>query len=64
MVFKGYLEWDTKDRIWREDEWLFDIYRELWMARNAIEDWGNGRPFDNDREVQINEILQKEQIGI
>ena len=56
--------------MWCEDEWLTDIYDDPWLARSAVERGGEGRPWDNDRELQItrcyrkriNELIQGEEI--
>lgn len=58
-VFRGYQKWDSKLHMWVEDEWLVDIYGDLRSAREAVEIWGEGRPFDNNRELQITRYWKK-----
>ena len=53
------MKWDAKLGIWSDDEWLVGIYDEMWLARCAVEDWGEGRPWDNKRELQITRYYKK-----
>jgi hypothetical protein len=59
VVFRGYLQWDAKLHIWNEDEWPVEIYKERWLARRKVEEWGEGKPFDNNREMQITRYFRK-----
>lgn len=47
------MKWDTKKKEWKDDEWLSQIYASLQEAKAAIENFAEGRPFDNDRELQV-----------
>lgn len=58
-VFHGYLKWDSRKREWKEDEWLTQIYGELQEAKEAVMGFAEGRPFDNDRELQITRYFGK-----
>lgn len=53
------MKWNPDLRIWEEDEWLVGIYEQMWMARNAVEEWGRGRDWSNDRELQIIRYFRK-----
>lgn len=53
------MQWNHRLNIWDGDEWLVDIYDDQWLARQIVEDWGAGRPWDNNREVQITKYFRK-----
>ena len=36
-----------------EDEWLTQIYASMRDARNVIEKFAEGRPYDNERELSV-----------
>ena len=52
-VFHGYLRWNKKTKMWIEDEWLTQIYGKLCEAKDVVVAFSEGRPFDNDRELQV-----------
>ena len=52
-VFKGYIRWDSKEKRWRDDEWLTQIYEQLRDAKDAIRQFAEGHPFDNDQENKV-----------
>ena len=58
-MFKGYLKWNRKLGIWVEDEWLTDIFGTMRDAKDAVTAWGDGTPFDNNRELQITKCFGK-----
>lgn len=53
------MQWNPKLHIWDWDEWLIDIYDDPWMAKAAVESWGEGRSWDNNRELQITRCYKK-----
>lgn len=42
-----------------EDEWITEIYGDLFGAKDAVVKWAEGAPFDNDRELQITRYFGK-----
>ena len=58
-MFKGYNRWNPKFGMWEEDEWLTDIFGRMADAKDALVRWGNGSPFDNERELQITKCFGK-----
>lgn len=58
-VFRGYLSWDAKRKRWNEDEWLTQIYASLREAKDAVMQFAEGHPFDNDRELQVTRYFGK-----
>lgn len=53
------MQWDTKNKVWKEDEWLTQIYQSLKDAKDAVYRFAEGRPFDNDRELQVTRYFGK-----
>ena len=53
------MKWNEKLHYWEEDEWLTDIYVRLRLAREAVEKWGGGHGWDNNRELQITRYFRK-----
>lgn len=53
------MKWDVKTSQWRNDEWLTQIYATLREAKEAIEKFAEGHPFDNDRELQVTRYFGK-----
>lgn len=60
-MFRGYLQWNRKLNLWEEDEWLIGIYGEMQSARKVVEDWGEGRQWDSNLEIQITRYFGKRQ---
>lgn len=58
-MFRGYLSWDAKQKKWNEDEWLTQIYASLREAKDAVMQFAEGHPFDNDRELQVTRYFGK-----
>ena len=57
------MQWDTKNKVWKEDEWLTQIYQNFKDAKNALYQFAEGHPFDNDREVQVTRYFGKPRNG-
>lgn len=51
--------WDSKDKTWKEDEWLTQIYQNLCDAKEALYKFAEGHPFDNGRENQVTRYFGK-----
>ena len=54
------MQWNKKLGIWQEDEWLVGLYPEEMSAKRAVERWGEGRQWDNPRELQITRYFRKQ----
>ena len=59
-MFRGYLKWEAKEKRWKEDEWLTQIYGSLQKAKDAVIEFAEGHSFDNDRELQVTRYFGKD----
>lgn len=53
------MKWDPKTETWTEDEWLCRICWSEECARAFLEDFADGRPYDNNMEVQVTRYFRK-----
>ena len=58
-MFRGYLKWDPRTETWNEDEWLCKVCMTEEAARGYLEDFADGRPYDNNREAQVTRYFEK-----
>jgi len=58
IVFRGYVKrMGTKDE--SMDEWLIGVHASALKAREVVEAFGEGKPFDTNRDCQITRYHEK-----
>lgn len=61
-TFKGYAgRLNGRSRKYESDEWLCKIYTTERAAKEAVREFGEGKDFDNERELQITRFFERGQ---